>query len=81
MDLAGKVKDFLKDIEVEEGKCVSFSVSATTSGIRDLQVIAYPTATGSVIHTFSLRNGLSPTIKREIRHWFERFLELESERE
>jgi hypothetical protein len=65
-----EISKLLQHIEAEIGK-IPYVVSAQQKGVGDVQINVYPTKGDADVRIFSLHQGLTPTVERRIRDWFE----------
>ncbi len=67
------VKEFLKMLEVETGKPIRYAIHPSTSGVGHIQINIYPINAEASYRTFNLHDGLTHTLRREIRAWADSF--------
>ena len=58
-------------IAAEHGNRVRYAMVPLQSGVGELQINAYPTVGEADVRVFNLSDGLTPTVRKSIRDWFE----------
>jgi hypothetical protein len=66
------VERFLDSI-AEYGNRVQFAAVPLQSGIGDVQIIVYPAIGEADVRVFHMLDGLTPSVQKSIRDWFEPF--------